>query len=349
MKQGLPSIAALAQRLDEQAKTKRDFIAPTSQLEMIASDNALALSGQDHFTVTDLCHEQIAERMGIPIKYYKRMRDEAPQLLDWNVNHWFSEQPKTQLVRTLGGNARAFLSDRYQRIDNDEVARTVLPILQEIEGLQVASCEITETRMYIKATTPRIAGEVKKGDVVQAGIAISNSEVGAGAVTIAPLVFRLVCTNGMILPDSKLRAAHIGARADKSDSVYEMLSDETRAADDRAILLKVRDVTRASMTSEFFQGALERMQSAAGQPITGKPVKVVEVATKRFGLLESESESVLEHLFRDGDLSKWGLVNAVTRTAEDVKSYDRATELEALGGRILDLPANDWRELAAAA
>jgi hypothetical protein len=36
--------------------------------------------------------------------------------------------------------------------------------------------------MYIKAICPRIQAEVKKGDIVQAGIAISNSEVGMGSV-----------------------------------------------------------------------------------------------------------------------------------------------------------------------
>ena len=48
-----------------------------------------------------------------------------------------------------------------------------------------------------------------------------------------------------------------------------------------------------------------------------------------------------------GDLSVWGLANAVTRTAEDVADYDRATELEATGGRVIELPRADWRAIAA--
>jgi hypothetical protein len=42
------------------------------------------------------------------------------------------------------------------------------------------------------------------------------------------------------------------------------------------------------------------------------------------------------------------MLNAVTKTANLVSDYDRATELEAVGGRILDLAANDWSVIAAA-
>jgi hypothetical protein len=42
-----------------------------------------------------------------------------------------------------------------------------------------------------------------------------------------------------------------------------------------------------------------------------------------------------------------GLANAVTRTGEDVPDYDRATEREAAGGRVIELSPADWKSLAA--
>src|SRR5229473_2471491 len=48
-------------------------------------------------------------------------------------------------------------------------------------------------------------------------------------------------------------------------------------------------------------------------------------------------------------LSQYGLINAVTRTAEDAKSYDRASELEMAGATVLDLKPTEWRDLALAA
>ena len=49
------------------------------------------------------------------------------------------------------------------------------------------------------------------------------------------------------------------------------------------------------------------------------------------------------------DLSQWGLVNAVTRYSQDVDNYDRATELETLGGKIVDLKPTEWQPIAEAA
>lgn len=36
------------------------------------------------------------------------------------------------------------------------------------------------------------------------------------------------------------------------------------------------------------------------------------------------------------DYSHFGLVNAVTRSSQDVADYNRATELERIGGTLLD-------------
>jgi len=50
-----------------------------------------------------------------------------------------------------------------------------------------------------------------------------------------------------------------------------------------------------------------------------------------------------------GDMSGYGLVNAVTHYAQYVEDYDRATDLEALGGKLIDLPTRQWHEIANAA
>ena len=70
-------------------------------------------------------HDQIGSRAGIPAKYYDRMLTEAPDLLATNVNAWHRINPARRMVRTLGGDARSFLSDRYNRIENEEIAKVL--------------------------------------------------------------------------------------------------------------------------------------------------------------------------------------------------------------------------------
>ena len=74
--------------------------------------------------------------------------------------------------------------------------RNVNTWLQRLEGARFESVELTETKMYLKVVTPRVEFEVAPGDVVQAGIVITNSEVGCGTLSVQPLIFRLVCRNG---------------------------------------------------------------------------------------------------------------------------------------------------------
>jgi len=54
-------------------------------------------------------------------------------------------------------------------------------------------------------------------------------------------------------------------------------------------------------------------------------------------------------LITGGALTRWGLVNALTRTAEDVETYDRATDFERFGGQVIELPRRDWERIALAA
>lgn len=356
------TLTELAVELERQQETKRDFIADTRQLEIqqpvLEEENngtatpkgwRLRVNGQGFFDMTNNTHRQIAQRVGIPQKYYDRMVNEAPGLLEDNVQHWFENKPERRLVRTLDGNARAFLSDRYRTLDNFDLAEAVLPVLQEADGIQIISTEITESRMYIKALFPKLEMEVKKGDPVQPGIVITNSEVGLGALKVEPLVYRLVCLNGMIAADHKMSKYHVGRIADGGDAVAELYRDETLKADDRAFWMKVQDVVRGSLDKVMFEEIVRRMAATTEQSIEGNPVSAVEVVAKKYGLTDGEQSGILRHLIEGADLSQFGVVNAVTRYSQDVVDYDRATDFERLGGTILELPRNQWGEIAQAA
>jgi hypothetical protein len=221
--------------------------------------------------------------------------------------------------------------------------------LHRLEGARFESVELTETKMYLKVVTPRVEYEVAPGDVVQAGIVISNSEVGCGTLSVQPLIFRLVCRNGLIAPDRALRKTHVGRALQSDEESVNVYRDDTLAADDRAFFLKVRDVVEAALSEATFRQVALKFQKTREIPLTGDPVKTVEVLANRYALNETERSGVLRHLIVEGDLSAYGLVNAVTHYSQEVEDYDRATEFEALGGRLIDLPAKDWKELAQAA
>lgn len=349
------TLMELAQELERQVNAKHDFLLDTRNIHMdsLGEEYQLALRNPEKnvstlLGINDIAHRQIGQTLGIPAKYYDKMRQNNPDLLAQNVNSWFQREPLTRMVRTLDGTARAFLSDRYRRIDNYEIAQTVLPIIADIKDARVESCEVTDERMYIKVVNPRLQTEVVPGDVVQSGILITNSEVGMGSMAIQPLVYRLVCTNGMVVNDAATRRYHVG-RGNVAGEDYTLYSDETLAADDRALMLKVQDTVKAAVDQVRFEKVVEMMRSAKDAKITTPDIpQMIELASADYGFNKKESTGILDHLIRGGDLSLYGLANAVTRAAQDVESYDRSTDLESAGYTILGMSREHWKRLNAA-
>ena len=306
---------------------------------MLDSDGADRI---EPLEIGDIAHRQIGTHLSIPAKYYERMRSEDPGLLAHNVNTWLERTPAQRMIRVLDGKARAYLSNRYLRMDNYSITSAVLPILAEIPDVRIESCQITDSRMYIKAVNPRLQEDVTPGDTVQAGVVISNSEVGLGSVNIQPLIYRLVCSNGMVVNDAATKRNHIG-RATDAEENFQLYSEKTLAADDHAFLLKVQDTVRAAAEEARFAQVVGMMREAAAIPMNTADVPgVVKLASRQFGLTDSEGEGILQHLIEGHDLSLYGLSNAVTRYSQDVSSYDRASDLEIIGYNILAMPRSVW-------
>ncbi len=341
------SLQDLAAELNRQIGTKRDFVVSTDAMQMEDGAELFSLhrsldSGMhdvEPFGMTDLFHRQLGTALGIPSKYYDKMRTEYPDLLANNVNGWFGHDSNKHTIRTLDGTARAFLSDRYRRIDNYDIANATLPVISEMPDAKVESCEVTDTRMYLKVVNPRLEAEVRKGDVVQAGIVISNSEVGLGSVKVMPLVYRVVCLNGMIINDLGKRKYHIGREMEES---WELYSDTTLEADDKAFMLKLADIVRTAVDEVKFNMVVDKLREAAQVKITAHVPQVVELTAKQYGFNKSEEADILQYLITGGDLSLYGLSGAVTRASQDVSDYDRATELEIAGWEIAAMPRETW-------
>lgn len=362
------SLNDLAAEIERRANGKRDLIASTINTTMqygAARDGnpiKLWVGNEQAFDVNDIAHGQIAAHTEIPKAYYDRMLKEDGGLLASNVNTWFQKYPAPRMIRTLDGNARAFLSDKFSPdMENEDLAEAVLPVLLDM-NLAIMSCEITDRRLYIKAVDKKVERALAKtgarfGDgghtiirVTSPAITISNSEVGMGALSIQGGVYDSFCSNLASFGERSMRRSHVGAQHKIAEgNLYAMLSDKSKKLNNAALWSTVRDVVRAVFDRAKFDSLVDTIEGSHADKIDGDVVKVVEMSTRRLGLLEAEGKSVLKHLIEGGDLSRFGLYNAVTRMSQDIESYDRATELERIGAQVIELPKADWRVLAEAA
>lgn len=330
---------------------KRDYIAPANKLETTVQNGQIGLIIPDAgiTPLQPLAHRQLSTFANIPAQYYDRMKNDTPELLINNVNTWLARMAplKKRMVRTLRGNTRALLSNSYQRVENEAIAEVALPVLFDLPNVQIVSCQVTESRLYIHFVVPGIQGEVRVGDVVQAGGVISNSEVGLGAISVEGFTWRLICLNGAKTGDT-FRRAHVGRKVDDSE---ELWADDTKAADDNAILLKVRDMVRGVVDPIRFATHLGKLKQLAdpSAKITGHIATAVEVLSNKMNLSEGIRPSILQSLAEAGDLTAWGMVNAVTAQAHTATDYDAAVELEGIGGNLINLPASEWKTILRAA
>jgi hypothetical protein len=365
------TINELAAYLTDIQNNARDFVVPTQRLRVTLDDIVTETetrkaqpvlsfeNGDEHrFTPNSWSHRQLATYADIPQQYYDRIRQENPELFVDMANHGLRRQveaaapgkTESRMVRTYRGQVRALVSDRYRRLDSIDLLEAVAPIIVD-SGMQVLSSEVTDQRMYLQLATPKLQGEVKKGDVVQHGLVISSSDVGAGSVRVEPMIYRLVCTNGMI-SSAAIKKFHLG-RAQGEDDVYELLTDDTMKLTDQAFWAQVSDVVKASLMPKRFEAELDKLRVAANEPIRNFDLpRVVELAAKHVGVAgEKVRQFVVAYLANGADgagLTRWGLANAFTAVANtDLVGYDEAVELERVGAKIIDLSASVWKNIAA--
>lgn len=368
MKKGL-SLTDFATEVQNRDQAKLDYLAPVKLLDVSTNGHtSLVLREVEDaagnelapLPINGIAHGQLAGYLGVPKAFYDHVQrntatirdpnDPTLALYDTLVNGLLRSCPPedTRLVRTLFGETRGFLSDRYRQMDNLEILTRLLPVIQGLPAVNwnESSLQVTDSRMYLQLVDTSKPKVIQSGthhrldDVLQRGVVITNSEVGMGSFAVQPLVFRQVCSNGLVITEYAQRKFHIGGR--NSGDAGIVWQSDTQKARNELTIMEMRDLMITAMSDEFLDKIAARAQDAADQTIKGTQVEhVIKNVTERFRMTNDEGKAMTGHFIEEGDLSLWGLVNSITRAAQDVESYDRSVELQAVGGNILALPKHE--------
>lgn len=361
------------------AGAKKDFIVRPNRLVLepqLSGDFTLGLpvpgaKFQPHMGVpttsygmNQIAHESLGGFLNIPKPYYDRMRADAPELLAENVNTWLSKTEQPRMVRVLDDVVRVITSDKFSReLENEDIAEPLFEVLDRI-GAEVVSCEITDARFYVKAVDRSQHLEVQKQtgrrigdgshaffkDVLLPAIVVSNSEVGRGALSVRRSILTSGCTNLAVLKEQSVRKSHVGARHQLGDEHSgAQLSSRTVALKGMALLSELRDVIEGTFDPKTFAANVQKIQAMTKDVIESDIEDCIEVTRRSLGITEGEAKLVKRHLIEGADLTRYGLFNAITRTAEDLADYDRASEFERLGGEVIELSRAEWSRIAEAA
>lgn len=313
-------------------------------------------------------HGQLATALGVPQEYARKMANTHPELWAANINGWLRHSDyagKSYMARTLRGEGtgvlRALVSDRYKVIDNLDVLMAALDGIREA-GVQVEipQADLTDTRMYVRVRAPEVAqvaedllrgyrspfdfGVQRAGDqrvwtsagpVVFAGFVLSNSEVGAGAFTIAPQVVYRICGNGMTITREAVRKTHLG---EKLEAGVVQWSDATQAKLLELIKSQTTDAVRTFLSPGWLATQVAKLEELAGVPVTDGQ-KAFEVVGSKLNYGETARKDLLRHFSLAGQWTAGGVANAMTSVAQTVEDADLAYRMEADAFTAMELVA----------
>jgi hypothetical protein len=360
----------LAALLRDQQARKIDIVAPAAAIRahdarLLVDDSAPALNEDGvtmtagAYTPTDVCDQGIADKLGIPAGYLRRLREQRPALYDANVNGWLDGDERNFLLRCLRpetgsgpGAVRAFLSDGYKIIDNldvlmaalDGVRRSGLPV-------RVDRCDLTGRRIYVRVIceqvrtlapallagyrSPFTGASGADNPVVFSGFLITNSETGCGAFTLVPRLVVQVCDNGLTITKDAMRAVHLGERHDEGVISW---SGDTQDKTLALITAKTTDAVTAFLDPGYTEHAIREIEKAAGRPVAD-PAETVRAVSQRLRFTEDQQAGILTHFIRGGDVTAGGVMHAVTSVAQTLTDADAAYDLESSALRALELAA----------
>lgn len=325
----MEALASLVNKLELQKDAKVDIVAPASFIEM-TDGNRLHVDGHT-FVANRHFESQIAEKLGIPSNYYQKTKDTLPGLLDANVNGWLQHNPRKQfLVRGFQfpeqtGTARAFLSDRYNIIDNYDVLFAALDAIQKTgTNVEITKAEVTDTRMYLHVTCPEIevaADEFLReylkendaaGNGIISGFVISNSEVGSGTFEIRPRAVICKCNNGLVVKDDRFRKYHLGSQMQAGEIVW---SERTKQKNYELIISQTQDAVKTFLSKDYLGKMIEKIAEAHSIELK-HPIDAVQNVCTHLRITEEHKANILQHFLKDGVHNAGGIFHAVTREAQ---------------------------------
>lgn len=266
--------------------------------------------GAEIHPFSDLAMGQFCAKMGIPIRYFRRLPDEMKITV---ANYDLRRLKGTSfLMRGKDQWIRAFLSAEYVTYNNSEISEVVKGLLEK-GNVSVKDFVLEETNLFLKIISEEI-WDVESG--LKAGIMIGNSEVGMGSVSVEPFVFRKPCTNDLIVSQEKsFRHAHIHL------TEYEM----TRRM--------------AEAVSEGFRVAssvLDAFLRTREEPVEDPLAAIRKIAEARQLSQKMKDELVSSYLI-EPEGSRFGVINAFTNAAQKLGPLQRI-EMERFAGTLLESP-----------
>lgn len=325
-------------------KQPKDELATAGNLKFSAESGdspaiRVKFADESNYTIHKHALLQMSAFMKIPSTYAENLRDTdwGTELLATTLNTHFQnkvEMDKQYLMRSIDGNLRGFLSDRYRRIDSRPLVDTFATCVAEAGALPYRGT-VTDTKINIAAVFPTIYEPIP-GEIVAYGLTLENSDYGVGAVSLRSHMLRIWCNNLMVTEET-MREVHLGKRL-TDDMIY---SQDTYRLDGETVVSALKDVMKHSLTKETIEAKMDAIKAADAKTLNADEVKNIFKNLQTGGKITKLEAENAANVFAIGGMehvpekaSMWKLSNALSWIAKDAPA-DRAMDLNKLAGSLL--------------
>jgi len=352
----MTTIATAIDSVLDARSNRQDFSIPMREFSMsldVDGDNIVGcIDGRD-YVPTWHCLKQMAGWHNLPLGILKNLtqpklkqngdvlfkRDETDRallvsLFKNGIRDKRVDPDKVFKFRTYGdGTLRAMLSDKYAIVDNVWYLEHLADVFKG--AAEQPFFEHWSTDGDTLHGNLRIPGiEAKRDDSEFGGMLfIGNCEIGTQRISIAPAVWRQICTNGMMGwgAGQKWSKVHRG-----EIDLHGLAANITAQIQKRIPMI--------TSGLEAFDAAREH-EFVAGV----KASRVIAQVAEQFKLTTGPKGQAVATIgeygqHESGFRNLYGIVNAITRTAQTQVAAEQH-RLEGVGGELLRLDAKGWNRL----
>lgn len=334
--------AQTAEVLDKVDKTLiRDVLVPAEKVSFYPAsrEGRLVL---EHPEGDELMHEHAVGQVVARLDGTKRITDwafepdtaeEFAAILNKKMKRLHG---KRFLTRSVEGEVRGFMSDRYRRLDvRPLVEALVVTSVNDHDAVPIdAHC--LETSFHMKMILPKLY-EPLPNEIGAFGLTFRNSDFGAGRLYVKGFFTRLWCTNLAMCEDG-ISQVHLG-RVLSEEIVF---SQKTYELDTMTMASAIKDVVTHIFSLENIALRMAAIKEASAEDPNIDIGKTLKGMVKNGKLYKAESQNIVE-AFNSPDVellppgqNRWRLSNAISLIAQQAEP-DRRLEMETVAGEVAGL------------
>jgi len=319
-------------------RNKEDALAPVANIDFTDRKTLMVpMKGAQRreYAFNESSYKQLCSLLGIPAKYLATCPVDGPGGQKAQVENRIEQHGGKELLvrvrnapmdvdgKKVAGVVRAVLPGNYTPFDNRHMVTSLRSAIAQAGEFKLQASNITDPRSSEKALQIRMTreetfeiGELGLNDPHQVGFHAVTSEVGLQHLSVSALVWRLVCTNGMMgWGDSRILDTNY-----TNHTVSELMP-------------RIHEAVLISMRQE--EAIKDMLHRVYLEPVKD-PESSIHIFARKMKLSDSLTERALYHLKMDRSAkpTKFTVLQAFTATAREAPLAERAG-LEALIGKTL--------------